>query len=141
MKIHVKEVLEEGLSQHATYDPKPLDMERDDIRLTEPFDVDAFITRTERELIVKADIHCPLLMTCARCLEDFSSQIDTDAIFHYKVQPAETVDITDEVRQEIILAYPMFPICQQHCKGLCSTCGQNLNAALCSHAATEHENR
>ena len=141
MKIHVKEVAEEGLSQRATYDPKPLDMERDDIRLNEPFEVEAFITRTERELIVKADIRCPLLMTCARCLEDFSAHIDTDAIFHYKVQPADTVDITDEVRQEIVLAYPMFPICQTTCKGLCSTCGQNLNLATCGHATAEHENR
>ena len=141
MKIHVKEVPEEGLSQHATYDPKPLDMEREDIHLTEPFGVEAFITRTEQELIVKADIRAPLLMTCARCLEDFSSQIETDAIFHYKVQPVDTVDITDEVRQEIILAYPMFPICQTACKGLCSTCGQNLNIGPCSHAIAEHENR
>ena len=141
MKIHVKEVPEAGLSQHATYDPKPLDMERDDIRLTEPFDVEAFITRTEQELIVKADIRCPLLMTCARCLEDFSSHIETDAIFHHKVQPADVVDITDEVRQEIVLAYPMFPICQPACKGLCSTCGQNLNIGPCSHATAQQENR
>lgn len=141
MKIHVKEVPEEGLSLHATYDPKPMDMERDDIRLTERFDVEAFITHSERELIVKADIRCPLLMTCARCLEDFSSHIETDAVFHYKVEPADTVDITDEVRQEIVLAYPMFPICLTTCKGLCSTCGQNLNISPCSHATAGHENR
>ncbi|MBI4004094.1 MAG: DUF177 domain-containing protein [Candidatus Omnitrophica bacterium] len=139
MKIHVNRIPAEGLQEHATYDPAPLDMERDDIHLREPFAVDAFITKTDAELIVKADIRCPLLMTCARCLEDFSSNIDTDAIFHYKVSSADVVDITDEVRQEIVLAYPMFPICQPDCKGLCTTCGQNLNVARCSHDTAEHE--
>ena len=141
MKIYASKIPADGLQEHATYDPGPLDMERNDIRLPEPFEVDAFITKTESELVVKADIRCPLLMTCARCLEDFSSRVTTDAIFHHKVQPADVVDITDEVRQEIILAYPMFPICQPDCKGLCSVCGQNLNAALCSHYTAEHQNR
>jgi uncharacterized protein len=141
MKIHVSRIPAEGLQNRATYDPSTLDMERDDIHLREPFAVDAFITKTESALVVKADIRCPLLMTCARCLEDFSSSVATDAIFHYKVQPADVVDITDDVRQEIILTYPMFPICQPGCKGLCSTCGQNLNLAACSHATAEHENR
>ena len=141
MKINVSRIPAEGLQDHASYDPSTLDMEREDIHLREPFEVEAFITKTDAELIVKADIRCPLLMTCARCLEDFSSSVTTDAIFHYKVHPADVVDITDEVRQEIILAYPMFPICQPGCKGLCSRCGQNLNLALCSHATAEHQNR
>jgi uncharacterized protein len=141
MKIHVSRIPAEGLRDHATYEPSTLDIGRDDIHLREPFDVEAFITKMESELVVKADIHCPLLMTCARCLEDFTSSLTTDAIFHYKVHPTDVVDITDDVRQEIILAYPMFPICQPDCKGLCSTCGQNLNMALCSHYTTEHQNR
>jgi len=139
MKIHVNRIPAEGLQEHATYDPAPLDMEREDIQLREPFEVDAFVTKTESELVVKADIRCPLLMTCARCLEDFSSSVDTDAIFHYKVKPADVVDITDDVRQEILLGYPMFPICQPDCKGLCTTCGQNLNVARCNHDTAEHQ--
>ena len=133
MKIHVSRIPEEGLTDHATYNPAPLDMERDDVHLTEPFEVDAFITKTDGELVVKAAIRCPLRYTCSRCLEEFDSTVTADALFHYSVQPAEVVDITDEVRQEVILGYPMFPICQPDCKGLCSTCGQNLNHGTCSH--------
>jgi uncharacterized protein len=139
MKIHVNRIPAEGLREHASYDPAPLDMERDDIHLREPFAVDAFITKTDTELMVKAAISCPLLMTCARCLEDFSASVDTDAVFHYKVKPADVVDITDQVREEIILAYPMFPICQPNCKGLCTTCGQNLNVTQCHHESAKSE--
>ena len=141
MKINVSRIPAEGLQDHATYDPSTMDMERDDIHLREPFDVDALITKMESELVVKADIRCALRMTCARCLEDFSSSLTTDAIFHYKVQSTDVVDITDDVRQEILLAYPMFPVCQPDCKGLCGICGQNLNMTLCSHYIAEHQNR
>ena len=133
MKIHVNQVPPEGLKDHAAYDPGTLDMERFDVHLREPFEVDAFITKADQELVVSAEIHAPLRLTCARCLEEFLSVVSTDAMFSYKVQPTDVVDITEDVRQEIILAYPMIPVCQPDCKGLCSSCGQNLNVAPCSH--------
>ena len=133
MKVHVNRVPDEGLRDHASYDPKTLDMERFDIHLEAPFTIDAFITKADRELVVRADITCPLRLSCARCLENFASTIHTDAIFTYKVQPSDVIDMTEDVRQEIILAYPMIPMCDPRCKGLCSVCGQNLNHAVCAH--------
>ena len=136
MKIHVNRVPEEGLRQHGTYDPVAMDMGRDDIHLTEPFEVDAFVTKVDEELVVRADIRCPLHLDCARCLEPFAETVATDAVFSYTVQhPSDVVDITDDVRQEIILAYPMVPLCRPDCKGLCSACGQNLNVSPCQHHA------
>ena len=133
MKIHVSRIPEEGLQRHETYDPAPLDMERQDVRLPRPFDVDAQIALAERELVVRADIRCPLRMICGRCLEEFPSTVDVDAVFSYHVQPSDVVDITDDVRQEIILAYPMIPVCTPDCKGLCRECGHNLNLGSCAH--------
>ena len=137
MKISVSRVPDEGLKDHASYDPAAMDMERDDIHLDRPFTVDAFIIKADQELVVNAAVHCSLRLTCARCLEDFHTTLATDAVLSYKVKPNDIVDITDDVRQEIILAYPMVPICQATCKGLCSACGQNLNVASCSHHAAQ----
>ena len=136
MKIHVSRIPPEGLQDHATYNPAPLDMERPDIHVTRPVEVEAFMTMAERELVVKADIRCPLRLSCARCLEEFEQTVTADALFNYAVQPADVVDITDDVRQEIILAYPMIPLCRPDCKGLCSACGQNLNRGACAHTQT-----
>ena len=133
MKIHVNRVPEEGLSRHENYDPVALDMERDDIRLPKPFTVDAAIALADKELVVNADIRCPLSMTCGRCLDDFESTVHVPAIFSYNVQPTDVVDITEDVRQEIILAFPMIPVCREGCQGLCRTCGQNLNHGTCAH--------
>jgi len=137
MKIHVSKVPAEGLRDHASYDPAAMDMERDDIRLREPFDVEALVTKADTELVVRVGIRCPLHLTCGRCLEEFVSVVTTDAVLSYTVQPTDVVDITEDIRQEIILAYPMTPVCQPDCKGLCSTCGQNLNVASCSHQLNE----
>lgn len=133
MKIQVNRVPEEGLHCHESYDPAPLDMERPDVRLPEPFKVDADVALADRELVVNADIRARLFMTCGRCLDEFHKVVELDAIFNYAVAPTDTVDITDDVRQEIILAYPMIPVCRPDCKGLCRQCGHNLNRGLCEH--------
>ena len=137
MKIYVNRVPEKGLTKRATYHGAELDMERFDIRLPEPIEVEAAITLVDKELVVQADIRCALAMTCARCLEEFRVEVaPRRAVFSYSVQPTDVVDITDDVRQEIILAYPMVPVCRPDCKGLCRHCGQNLNAGTCSHQVT-----
>jgi len=135
MKISVNKIPAEGCKQHATYDPTEMDMDRTDVHLKEPFDVDAFITKADRELIVDVEICAPLHLACARCLEEFPWTARVETLFSYHVQPTDVVDIAEDVRQEIILAYPTIPICRPNCKGLCSTCGQDLNLAMCAHQA------
>ena len=135
MKIHVNRIPDEGFKDHATYDPSTMDMDREDIHADGPFEVDAFITKADQELVVDADIRCALRLSCARCLEEFSSMVSVEAVFSYKVRPTDVVDLTEDVRQEIILAYPMVPVCQPGCKGLCSARGQNLNTTSCNHHA------
>ncbi len=133
MKISVSRVPDEGLREQATYDPTALDMARFDIRLDQACTVDVVITKADQELVVNTAIHCPLRPTCARCLEEFASSVETRAVFTYHVQPTDVVDITDDIRQEVILGYPMIPVCRPDCKGLCLVCGQNLNAGACQH--------
>ena len=139
MKIQVSRIPEEGLLEHATYDPSMMDMARQDIRLTDPIEVDANVNKMDSELLVRVDIECPMRMECARCLEEFTSVLRTDALFNYEVKPSDIVDITDDVRQEIILGYPMIPVCRPDCRGLCRACGQNLNHGACAHQAAPAE--
>ncbi len=133
MKIHVCRVPEEGVNEHATYHPSALDIERQDVKPIEPVEVDAFITCMDQELVVQAEIRSPVVMTCGRCLEEFPQAIAAKGIYNYRVVPTDVIDITDDVRQEIVLAYPMIPLCRQDCKGLCPQCGQNLNQGICVH--------
>lgn len=135
MKIQVNRIPEDGLRERVTYDPAALDMEREDVHLVQPFSVEAFATLADTELVVDVDIRCPVRLLCARCLEEFDSTVTAKSLFTYKVGANDVVDITEDVRQEIILAYPMVAVCRPECKGLCAACGQNLNAGSCSHQA------
>jgi len=133
MKIHVNRIPFEGLSEQATYDPLTLDLGRFDVRLQPPIEVSSFISKADNEVVVQAAIRCAVQLTCARCLGQFDSTLETDTTLSYAAQPTDVLDITEDIRQEIILAYPMIPVCQESCKGLCPSCGQNLNLAACPH--------
>jgi uncharacterized protein len=131
MKIHVSRVPFEGLREEARYDPCEMELDRFDVHPANPVALSCFVTKADRELVVQATLQYRLEMRCAKCLEDFASPVTTAATFSYPVAPADVVDITDDLRQEIILSYPMIPVCRQDCKGLCPGCGQNLNMNAC----------
>jgi len=44
----------------------------------------------------------------------------------------EEVDLEPLLREQIILAVPFAPLCREDCKGLCPTCGIDLNAGNCT---------
>jgi uncharacterized protein len=43
----------------------------------------------------------------------------------------DSIDLRDEVAQQIIMALPFKPLCRNNCKGLCSRCGIDLNHQAC----------
>jgi len=44
----------------------------------------------------------------------------------------DVLDLTEPIRQLVLLAAPMVPRCEEACRGLCPICGTNLNLATCS---------
>jgi uncharacterized protein len=41
------------------------------------------------------------------------------------------IDLSDDVRQTVLLAVPLKLLCREDCRGLCPHCGRNLNTGLC----------
>ena len=83
---------------------------------------------------------------CRRCLMAVSTPLSLEigALFtqdaealddpdSYPVAPDATeVDVTPAVREEFMLAAPRYAVCREDCKGLCPSCGQDLNVAKCA---------
>ena len=69
-------------------------------------------------------------LECARCLERFEAPIDSsfEEIFP---QSLASIDVSEELRQALVLAAPAKPLCRPDCKGLCPSCGRNLNEGPC----------
>lgn len=82
---------------------------------------------------------------CVRCLKEFALPIEAEftelyafsanAVIDsgYLMPENGKIDLTPITREEMLLALPISPLCQQDCKGLCPTCGEDLNETTCSH--------
>ena len=52
------------------------------------------------------------------------------------IVPGYSLDLSDLVRDDILLELPIKHLCSEDCLGLCPTCGQNLNEGKCSCTKT-----
>jgi uncharacterized protein len=52
---------------------------------------------------------------------------DLDTFVHDGVQ----VDLEPVIREQLVLAIPITPLCSEDCKGICGGCGVDLNRASC----------
>lgn len=121
----------------------------EEVELTEPVTVKLVLTNTGEILLANGFLKTTLRLTCSRCLEAFPYRLDVPFIVGYKEAKkqktedtgnedlevrafsGDRIDITEDVRDTLLLALPMKPLCRQDCKGLCPHCGKNLNEGPC----------
>jgi uncharacterized metal-binding protein YceD (DUF177 family) len=101
-------------------------------------------------VLVSGEVGMPLAGTCARCLEPFEESLDLDVqeLFAYAGSTTEATSEEDEVRRiegdvldlepllrdTVVLALPIAPVCTSDCAGLCVDCGQRLDDLPADHA-------
>jgi uncharacterized protein len=132
MKIYVDKIPEGGLELSEKIEPAQLSLEGQAvISFIKPIEVKANVMKTGAELFVDVLLESQVEYTCGKCLSKFEDTFRKKFNTVLEVRPAEIVELDDEIRQEIILDYPMKIICKAECKGLCPNCGQNLNTGEC----------
>jgi uncharacterized protein len=47
------------------------------------------------------------------------------------LEPGDVVNVTEVVRQHLLIALPLAPRCREDCRGLCPQCGINRNTDAC----------
>ncbi len=104
---------------------------------------DLFVQLFGTELLVRGSLAQDFDAVCCRCGGDFdfTTTVDDFAVSLEVNEKTEFVDLTDELRQSIILALPSYPVCRQDCKGVCATCGKNLNEGPCACDHTSRDSR
>ena len=109
------------------------------------------------EVLAHGSIRARLHKECRRCLDPIDYRMDRDVTLVYapvdalsdnedpEIRPLEPVgndlDLSAAVREETILAAPLFLECREDCKGLCSRCGANLNETECNCVLEEPDPR
>lgn len=114
--------------------------------------VEMDITRSENVYYCTGTVVCAAHLECSRCLESYPVTLrgeidfsiveaaataevrrdelpDTAVVVPFGTSP---VDITDPVREAILLELPLKPLCRETCRGLCPYCGTNRNEQQCN---------
>lgn len=102
------------------------------------------------EVVVRGKVRGELAHECRRCLEpvvrSFDDDLtivfvsgatgeDTDEGDAFVFDPVSgSLDLSEAVREEVILTMNPYVVCSPECVGLCPKCGKNLNEGPCDCA-------
>lgn len=161
LRIHIGSITENGLNIDQREDAAALPLlssAADDgsIHFTRPVHVRIHATLSGQTVLIHGTAESNVRIPCSRCLEPFEMKIETDfsgtavpevpSMVHPAVADeieltaddmdvivysGDSIDLRDEVAQQIIMALPFKPLCRDACKGLCNRCGADLNKTPC----------
>jgi uncharacterized protein len=118
----------------------PLDVRLSDSAIGGEVRVAAELESTGGVVEVNLEASAEALLRCVRCASErtalitvgarrlFGSVPDEDG---YRLEDGAFVDLEPLIRDELALALPTSPLCRPDCRGLCPTCGADLNTAPC----------
>ena len=137
MKIIVNQVSAEGLYLKEKIDPAEFDLETDLIKFRRDLELIVQVYRITNALTVELNIRAFLCADCSRCLENFEWEFNKDVQLNFPLDSnTDLIDLNPSIREEVILDYPIKPLCKINCKGLCVKCGKNKNEGGCNCAIT-----
>ncbi|MBI5201306.1 MAG: DUF177 domain-containing protein [Elusimicrobia bacterium] len=67
---------------------------------------------------------------CNRCLGPVDVKAGEDLEETYPVGQ-DVIDLTESVRESLVLSIPSKALCREECAGLCAKCGANRNQGPC----------
>ena len=103
------------------------------------------ITRTAKGLLMRGKLNSLINIQSVRCLTevlqaleiDFTEllafSIDSAADSGMLVPESGIIELDQLVREEMLLAIPISPLCKLECQGLCPVCGEDRNINSCHH--------
>lgn len=136
MKIYLAQLSEDKEVVFAfRQDPKDLDIDAPGINASSPVEIKAKALRIQDRLELTIGLESAVTMQCSRCLRETEFTFTKNFRLDYLLTKQDTaIDITEDVRQELMLEYPLRPLCKPDCKGLCPKCGEDLNEGDCKCA-------
>ena len=114
------------------------------------------VDNLDKRLLLNGTLKASGTACCGRCLENFEltwdvpveimvlRNVDTDEGEGDTLviqQASGEVDLTEFLRESLVLSYPTATICRTDCLGICSTCGTDLNRGSCQCADDEVDPR
>ena len=124
--------------------PAPADLSLELISVPAGSDVelDLVLTSVSEGVYISGSVRGSLTGECGRCLNEISQPFDVSIAELFAYADSTTEETTDEdevgrmhgdlidlepaVRDAVVLALPLSPLCREDCPGLCAECGARL---------------
>ena len=123
--------------------PDELDITDTDLKVTAPIRLEGVVENAGDVILLKADVKTEIERTCGRCLKVFTEPLAAQVVEKFYPAGAENIendafiyesdllDITEPVRESLLLAVPLQSLCREDCRGLCPVCGADRNEGDC----------
>jgi len=159
ISVHVAQFLKEEPGARRAIDFNDDSQNIGDVQLCSPLAGHADLARTNRGIFVDLHYETSVRLNCGRCLEDFCLEVQgkfQDEVLPPNTDPAKrdtvdeddanrlsaenTLELSEIIRQEILLELPLQPLCREDCPGLCPTCGADLRTETCTCDSATQDN-
>lgn len=133
MKIKVERIRDKEIEIEEEILASAWELNSSDVTFVDSIYLKCKFSRVRDEIIVQAWITTHRDIVCSRCLKETRHVVEQSFTKSYKDSEAgEWLEIDEDIRQEILLNFPMKVLCKQDCKGQCPICGVDLNYEKCS---------
>jgi uncharacterized protein len=153
MRIEADKLKEASTPFAHVYAPDELPLEDELTRLASEAKLEGRASKRHEQIRLQGTIKASVEVACARCLAPVV--VPVDANFDVAYVPAEIeeaapeatelqaddlnfavyegdeLDLDELAREQLLLALPARQLCREDCKGLCPTCGADLNTQEC----------
>lgn len=101
------------------------------VKFNQPVKYDLELSANVGGIVLNGRVSTKTACICGRCLNKFDDEINAKIYHFYEKNDSPELDISEDVRENLLLEIPMNPACDAECKGLCLKCGQDLNKKTC----------
>ncbi|MBH5316684.1 DUF177 domain-containing protein [Paenibacillus sp. GSMTC-2017] len=153
MQFRMQEMMAKGLKStiKEDLDVSGLFEGRIDVISTSPLHISLEVVGHDGFITADGELSADLVLACSRCLEptkahtvipffeqfkpaskgDPEEDTGEDEDSDFVEVEADKLDLKPYVEEALQLFMPFAPLCDGKCKGLCQSCGQNLNERTC----------
>ena len=135
IKFSLSRLKKEPIRLEGTESPEFLALSPDDaVQPAAPVSYQLLITDVSGGVLVQGSGKTRVSGICGRCLKPIEVDLAAENIELYVPvadSAGEELDISEDIREEILLNLPMNLLCREDCAGLCPECGADLNQTQC----------
>jgi len=111
--IDLETLPEEGKNVTGSLEPEFFELSDKDPTPLGPLIFDFYVQKLDNELLLQGNLSCPFEFECVRTLHPFTKTLAlSSAAIAVEIGNSTEVDVTEEVREELLLEMPNHPNCE-----------------------------